>query len=45
MKGTTFSKYRERLINKGVCIAPEYGYVALALPRFKNITESYIETI
>ena len=29
MKGTTFSKYRERLINKGVCIAPEYGYVAL----------------
>lgn len=41
IKGTTFSKYRERLINKGVCIAPEYGYIALALPRFKNIIASY----
>ena len=41
IKGTTFSKYRERLINKGVCTAPEYGYIALALPRFKNITASY----
>ncbi len=41
LKGTTFSKYRERLINKGVCLAPEYGYMALALPRFKNIIESY----
>ncbi len=41
LKGTTFSKYRERLINKGVCFAPEYGYMALVLPRFKNIIGSY----
>ena len=41
MKGSNFSKYRERLINKGVCIAPEYGYLAIILPRFKSIVSSY----
>jgi len=41
VKTTSFSKYRERLINKGVCVSPEYGFLAVALPRFQNIVCSY----
>lgn len=41
MKSTSFSKYRERVINKGVCTSPEYGHIAIALPRFQNIVRAY----
>lgn len=29
-----FTVYRDRLIKKGVLVSPEYGYLALSLPRF-----------
>lgn len=41
MKTSSFSKYRERLMNKGVCMSPEYGVLAVALTRFQNIVRSY----
>ena len=41
MKSNSYSKYRERLIGKGVIISPSRGYISLALPRFKTITELY----
>ncbi len=41
MTSASFSRYRERMINKGVCVSPEYGYLAIALPRFLNIVRSY----
>ena len=42
MTSASFSKYRERLINKGLISVEQHGYVGLALPRFKNICEYYI---
>lgn len=33
---STYSKLRERLINKGLVIAPRNGFLTLALPRFSN---------
>lgn len=41
MTSATFSKYRERLLNKGVCFSTEYGYISIALPRFLNIVRAY----
>lgn len=41
IKNTTFAKYRERLINKGILFSPEYGYVEITLPRFRTIVDSY----
>ena len=35
------SKYRRRLIDKGIVTAPEYGYIELALPRFKHVIRLY----
>ncbi|MCR4586443.1 MAG: ATP-binding protein [Lachnospiraceae bacterium] len=37
----TFSRYRDGLIKKGIINCPEYGYVALALPRFSEVIKSY----
>ena len=37
----SFTKYRSRLINKGVCLSPVRGYISLALPRFRTIAELY----
>lgn len=42
MTSATFSKYRERLINKGLISTQQHGYVELALPRFKRICEYYL---
>lgn len=42
MTSASFSKYRERLLNKGIISAQQHGYVELALPRFKRICEYYI---
>ena len=44
MTSQSFSKYRERLLNKGIICAPERGYTELALPRFGEITSEYIDT-
>ena len=41
IKTNSYPKYRERLINKGVVMAPEHGTVVLALPRFRGIVELY----
>lgn len=38
---TSFSRYRERLINRGLLISSQHGYLSLALPRFSNIIVSY----
>ncbi|MDO5155571.1 MAG: ATP-binding protein [Eubacteriales bacterium] len=42
MTSATFSKYRERLVNKGLITTQQHGYVELALPRFKRICEYYL---
>lgn len=41
MNSSSFSKYRERLINKGILYAPQRGYVALVLPRFSQVIQMY----
>ncbi len=41
MNSSSFSKYRERLINKGILYAPQRGYVALTLPRFSQVIQLY----
>ena len=42
MTSATFSKYRERLINKGLILAGQHGYIELSLPRFRQICDYYI---
>ena len=37
----SFSPYRDKLIAKGIMIAPRYGYVALTLPRFPEVARVY----
>ena len=41
MTNSTFSKYRENLIQKGILKSPEYGYVSLALPRLHEVVKNY----
>ena len=41
MNSTSFSKYRDRLIKRGIIESSKHGYVSLALPRFANIITSY----
>ena len=41
MPSGDFSKYRERLIRKGVIRSNRHGYVSLALPRFEKVVEMY----
>ena len=43
MTSSTFSKYRERLINRGLIQTPQHGYVELILPRFAEIASFYAE--
>ncbi len=38
-----FSKYRERLINKGLINAAGHGYVEMALPRFASVCRYYVD--
>ncbi|MBO4516642.1 DEAD/DEAH box helicase family protein [bacterium] len=38
---SSLSKYRERLINRGLLISSQHGYLSLALPRFSNIITTY----
>ncbi|MDO4961254.1 MAG: hypothetical protein Q4E57_05300 [Eubacteriales bacterium] len=37
-----FSKYRERLLHKGLITSERHGYVKPALPRFRCVCEYYI---
>ncbi len=41
MTSAVFSKYRERLIKRGLLVSTRHGYVALALPRFEIVAKSY----
>ena len=41
MTNATFSKYRERLINRGIIYAPQHGYIELILPRFAEMAVYY----
>lgn len=41
MTSASFSRYRARLIDKGLIIATQHGYIELALPRFKKIIAYY----
>ena len=41
MKAEFFSKYRDRLLKKGVLSSPQYGYVELLLPRLSIIAGHY----
>ena len=43
MTPATFSKYRERLLNKGVLLSSQRGELELALPRFGRIVSEYAE--
>ncbi|MBR6216782.1 MAG: hypothetical protein IKQ84_10250, partial [Spirochaetaceae bacterium] len=43
MTNSTFSKYRERLINRGILQAPQHGYVEIILPRFAGLIKYYVD--
>lgn len=41
MTSGVFSRYRDRLIKKGVIASTRHGYVELVLPRFSRIAALY----
>ena len=41
MTSAVFSKYRERLIKRGIIMSTGHGYVSLTLPRFEIVAKSY----
>ncbi len=41
ISSSSLSKYREKLIEKGLLSASRYGYVSLTLPRFNEVTGKY----
>jgi hypothetical protein len=43
MTSGTFSKYRERLLYKGLIRSSERGTVELALPRFGDLAKEYVQ--
>jgi hypothetical protein len=43
MTSGTFSKYRERLLCKGLIRSPERGTVELVLPRFGDLAKEYVQ--
>ena len=43
MTSQTFSKYRERLIKRGLIQTNQHGYIELTLPRFAQIIRYYSE--
>ena len=45
MQSSTFSRYRERLINKGLIVSDKHGYVSILLPRFSTITDFYFDSL
>lgn len=43
IKASSIGKYRQRLLKRGLITAPEFGKVALALPRFSHVVSLYDE--
>lgn len=43
MTSSTFSKYRQRLLENGIIQAPQHGYVEIVLPRFAEVSKYYVE--
>lgn len=43
MTNATFSKYKERLTNRGLIRSPQHGYVEIILPRFAEISNFYAQ--
>lgn len=41
MTSSVFSRYRDRLMKRGIISSAQHGYVSLALPRFEIIAKSY----
>lgn len=41
MTSATFSRYRDRLIKRGLVRSPRYGYLSLTLPRFYQVVRMY----
>ncbi len=41
MSSSSFSKYRQRLMLKGIINAPKHGYVEIVLPRFREVISNY----
>lgn len=41
MTSSVFSRYRDRLLKRGIISSSQHGYVSLALPRFELIARSY----
>lgn len=42
MTSAVFSRYRDRLLRRGLLAAPQHGYIALTLPRFSDVIKSYM---
>ena len=42
VSSSTFSKYKEKLLSRGLIRAEKYGYISLALPRFYEVVRNYI---
>lgn len=43
MTSQTFSKYRQRLLERGIIQAPQHGYVEIVLPRFAEFAKYYVD--
>lgn len=43
MTSQTFSKYRQRLLDRGIIQAPQHGYVEIVLPRFAEFAKYYVD--
>ena len=41
IKNESFSRYKERLVKKGLITSTKYGHISLTLPRFYEITKNY----
>lgn len=41
IKNESFSRYKERLVRKGIVVSSGYGVVSLALPRFYEVVSKY----
>lgn len=41
MTSSVFSRYRDRLIKRGIIISSGHGYVSLLLPRFEIVAKTY----
>ena len=41
MTSSIFSRYRDRLIKRGIIMSSGHGYVSLLLPRFEIVASTY----